>query len=561
NFTGPVSTNQLTVSSGQVYFNGGLTLTGDLSVTNNAFVQVLDITASNITVSAATLYAKTLTVTGDLNLEADAVLTTPNYANGSMYGIYAAVTGAITVAETARIDVVGKGYPANDWSGPDYSAATRESSHGGNRRHKSGRAYGRYERARFAGSAGNAYSYYNVYGQGGGIVEIYAATLQLDGKIQAGGNSGYLRGGAGGSIHIEVDSLSGATTGSIGTNGAGQLNTSSTNSSYSAGAGGRISVYAGDTTTYQGSYSAASGSGDTAGAGTVYVQNPLEAYGHLVVDNANLVAQSGSTPLRTVGRRLITGAYETTPGVWKVEVSGSPWTSSSNAYGWGVDGLTVDLDASEEASPHYRVVSNTTKVLTLHTGDNLLPLVGNELVGVQTFQTLNILNGASLDLGNDRLVILDTANSHISTNAQIIGNSLTEDVIQLAIKEGGKLKSNQAITLTDLVLDYATAPTAYSLIEAPSVHILGDTNLTNARIQLILTAGLQVDGSLGLNGDTIVTTSTLHPLSILVGGAITVAETAQIDAVGKGYPANDWSGPDYSAGTRESSHGGNRRHE
>ncbi|MCP4664923.1 MAG: hypothetical protein GY849_01045, partial [Deltaproteobacteria bacterium] len=202
-----------------------------------------------------------------------------------------------------------------------------------------------------------------------------------------------------------------------------------------------------------------------------------------------------------------------------------------------------------------------TNVLTLHTGDNLLPLVGNELVGVQTLQTLNILNGASLDLGNDRLVILDTANSHIATNAQIVGNSLTEDVIQLAIKDGGKLQSDQPITLTDLTLDYATAPTAYSRIEAPSVHILGDVNLTNARIEWVLTSGLHVDGNLALNGDTVVTTSTLYPLSIVVAGAITVAETARIDVVGKGYPANDWSGPDYSAGTRESSHGGNRRHE
>ncbi|MCP3668907.1 MAG: hypothetical protein GY814_00410, partial [Gammaproteobacteria bacterium] len=330
-------------------------------------------------------------------------------------------------------------------------------------------------------------------------------SLQLDGKIQAGGISGYYRGGAGGAIHIEVDSLSGATTGSIGADGAGHSITNSTNENYTAGAGGRISVYAGDTTAYLGSYSAASGTGDTAGAGTVYIQNPVEAYGHLVVDNANLVAQSGSTPLRTVGRRLITGVYETTPGIWNVEVSGTPWISSSNDYGWGVDGLTVDLDASEEASPHYTVVANTANVLTLYTDDNLLPLVGNELVGVQTFQTLNILNGASLDLGNDRLVILDTVNSYISTNAQIVGSSLTEDVIQLAIKEGGKIKSDQPITLTNLTLDYATAPTVYSLIEAPNVHILGDTNLTNARIQLILTAGLQVDGNLGLNGDTIVT--------------------------------------------------------
>jgi len=82
--------------------------------------------------------------------------------------------------------------------------------------------------------------------------------------------------------------------------------------------------------------------------------------GNLVIDNAGRISPANATPIRRVGRYVITGAYQSGPTTWRIEVGGSPWKATDALYDWGIDGLMVDLDAVETASPHYRVVSNTT---------------------------------------------------------------------------------------------------------------------------------------------------------------------------------------------------------
>ena len=561
---GVVSEQPLTVLGLDLVGSGQSTISApSLTVLNDALIQ-----GDGDPLTVVLDLDQPLEVQGDLTID-NAVLTTRFASTGAreIYPLSLDIAGELIITETGSIDVSGKGYQNNDWSGPDYTQGTRESSHGGNRRHESGRAFGRYERARFAGSAGERYND-DYPGRGGGVVEIFASSVLLDGQINANGQRGYRRGGAGGSIYIEADSLSGLAEASMTVNGGSQRNTSSPSSTYSSGAGGRITLSIGDTSTYSGGYQAASGSGDTAGAGTVYIHNPLEDYGHLLVDNNGRVAQQGSTPLRQVGRHLITGAYQPTPGVWRIEVAGSPWQPSSADFTVGIDGLEVDLDAAEEASPLYRIISNTANVITLGTTDDLLPMVGNELIGVHTFATLQVTGGASLDAGDDRLQFLDLANSQLSANAQVLGDVFNENVILMAIRDGATLVSSSPIQLPDLTIDVIEPAASYARIFAPSVHILGDVSLNNARLELGLSGDLQIDGNFSLSGDTVLTSAIanntsrfVYPLSLTVAGDVDIGLDASINVDGKGYRANDWSGPDYSSGTRESSHGGNRRHE
>jgi hypothetical protein len=99
--------------------------------------------------------------------------------------------------------------------------------------------------------------------------------------------------------------------------------------------------------------------------------------------------------------------YQVSSGVWRIAVSGTPWKPSDVALDWGIDGLDVDLDASETNSPLYRIVSNSANTLTINTSDNLAGAVGRELIGVQTFDRLSVTHGASVDFGGDRVIVLN----------------------------------------------------------------------------------------------------------------------------------------------------------
>nr|WP_246395155.1 PA14 domain-containing protein [Microbulbifer rhizosphaerae] len=599
-FSDKVTVDQLSISSGKVYFDNGLEVAGELTIGGSAYVRSLVINAQNLNlVGDANLETSVVDLPGDLSLQDQSVLTAP-YADASLKAIYPltlSVGGNVSIGELAKVDVSGKGYPSNDYYGPEFKQwGEQASGHGGSRRHRN-TAYGRFERARIAGSAGYLYDG-SSRGYGGGVIELFAAGLELDGQILADGEKGNHRGGAGGSIHIEVDTIVGQGTALVAADGGGQRSVSSGNDRYAAGAGGRISIYTSDHSSYLGTMSAVSGSGDISGAGTIYIQDPLQQFGHLTIDNADRIAQSGSTPLRSVGRHQIVGAYQPTAGVWKVEVAGSPWKDSDNLYGYGVDGLWVDLDASETASTHYQIVSNNKNALEIHTSDDLYSVVGKELVGVQTFATVQLLGGSSLDIGEDRLVVLDTANSQFAANSSLLAGELSQDLIQLAGEGGATVTLRNTPQLSNLVLDnlgestlrFSEKVTIDRLsISSGKVHfdnglevagelsISGDATVQALTIdagQLLINDGQLISESVSLLGDFMlgagaevtvpsanITAKHIYRLQVVADGRMTIAETASIDVAGKGYPNNYYYGPDFASNSgRTSGHGGHRRH-
>ncbi|MES9902564.1 MAG: hypothetical protein ABW168_07760 [Sedimenticola sp.] len=400
-----VSIDVLTIDSSSVQFNKGLSVSGNLSLGSGAKVTALSLTADSIYLSdGAALTTESVTVNTDMTMINGAKVTVPTaIANPKkIHKLDIAVIGTLTVDPSSVIDLDGKGYPSNYWSGPDFSADTRQGCHGGLRGNRSSDcSYGRYDQANFAGSGGYYYTS-DWPGQGGGVASISANALVLDGVIRANGNrSRYNSAGAGGGLNVDVRALSGA--GFLQANGGSTYN----NYNYPAGGGGRISMHLIDGSGFTGTMEASGGSAGTnyvGGAGTVYVKDASQSYGHLKVDNGGKTAKPGSTPIRSVGRHVITSVSEVSDGVWRIEVSGNPWRTMDAANDWGLDGVDVDLDASEDLSPHYTVVSNTVNTLIVVTAEDLMGVLGNELVGVHTFETLNVSGGASAEFGEDRIM-------------------------------------------------------------------------------------------------------------------------------------------------------------
>ena len=328
----------------------------------------------------------------------------------------------------------------------------------------------------------------------------------------------------------------------------------------------------------------------------MYIKETGQAYGHLIVDNAGRTAASGSTPIRSVGRHDIVSAYEATPGTWKVEVAGSPWLATDAALGWGVDGIEVDLDASETSSPQYVIASNTQNTLTIATTDDLSGVVGGELVGVHTFNTLTVTGGADVDFGEDRLVVLDVAGSTIGTNSTLRLGEVDQATLELGGSGGGtlQLRHNPALSGLDLsglgtstlefdepVVVDTLAVSSGSVRFNAGVEVAGALSLGNGAQVTALVLGadsLVIAGGARLTGETISVNTdvdvlsggvltvpgassslaVLHELDLLVGGTLTVDADSVIDLDGKGYPPNHWSGPDFSSNTRTACHGGRR---
>jgi hypothetical protein len=622
-FDDPVNVNALTIGSGNVVFNGAVTvgsgldvaggatvafngtlnINGTLSVSGASTMTVLgetDFPADVLVSGSSTLIATTLFVDGNLTLTSTSKVSVPvaTVSPKRVYGLQLVAGGSVSIDATSRIDVNGRGYPADSWSGPDFTQ-TLYGCHGGIRSNlgSTNCTYGRLERARFAGSAGTQSG--SGPARGGGFVELHASSLVLNGTITANGEKGYhtTGGGAGGGIHVEVGSLSGA--GNFQVRGENYYGGGNENAG-----GGRISVYYDTANSFTGSYAMGSNNnGASSGAGTAFVKRTSAPYGQLVVDNNAHVAAASSTPIRSVGRQLITGVYRVSASQWRIEVGGSPWKASDPALDWGIDGLEVDLDATETASALYRIVSNTANTITINTSDNLAGAVGSTLVGVQTFETVRVTGGADVDLGEDRLVISNLGGSAIGATSTLRVGEVNQATLQIG--GGGTLQVRNNPALSNLTLNgLGTStlvfddPVNVNALTIGSGNVVFNGGLTvpgnlpvsgstaqvtvNGRLMvsgdLLLSSGasvivngeiqgatnaivnaatlvsddLALSGNLQLLGGGVlsvppatVTPKRVYGMQLVVDGTVTIDATSRIDVNGRGYPADSWSGPDF----------------
>ncbi|WP_197484347.1 hypothetical protein, partial [Halioglobus sp. HI00S01] len=74
------------------------------------------------------------------------------------------------------------------------------------------------------------------------------------------------------------------------------------------------------------------------------------------------------------------------------------------------------------------------------------------LVGVHTFQTLRVEAGASVNFGDDRVIVIDPVNSVVDGNARLMGGQFEQSLIEAALVDG-RLEFTGPLSLTDCSLD------------------------------------------------------------------------------------------------------------
>ncbi len=331
-YNGGLATSNITTvvggDYGQVTFSGGakMSISGDIS-----FDQDVTFTGSTLMFSGGitstanlTLDGSTITVGGPVNVANSLTL-----KNGSLltHSATTATTaykldvsaGTITLSDTSKIDVTGRGFLGGQVSGNTayygmtYNPATQGPTTTGGSCAAVGGGYGGpggagssnplygnlqqpHEPGSGGGSAGDP-SYVYVGSNGGGAVKLTANVLNLNGTgtgILANGNNNisYGGGGSGGAIWINVGTLSG--TGTISAKGGTAQN-------LGGGGGGRIAIYYDSNSIPSVNISAAGGksnNGSTSyngGAGTIYLKAANSTRGDVVIDNGGVVTSNVTT--------------------------------------------------------------------------------------------------------------------------------------------------------------------------------------------------------------------------------------------------------------------------
>ncbi|MEO1086650.1 MAG: hypothetical protein AAFY88_20645, partial [Acidobacteriota bacterium] len=224
----------------------------------------------------------------------------------------------VDVQAGGAIDVSAKGYvgggvgiPGGGWTdarghAPEGASGSLEGgTHGGNGRNAdgSGEAFGSVKRPRFAGGgSGEAHRCTNCApyegGAGGGVLEIVAQTLTLDGALRANGGDGEddKKGGAGGTVYVEATNVA----------GIGAIEARGADGEYSAGGGGRVALVTDSLTLDPTTQVQADSFGD-GGSGTIYVRTAASTWGdlHLHGEAPDLGTEIGYTRLPALGEHEI----------------------------------------------------------------------------------------------------------------------------------------------------------------------------------------------------------------------------------------------------------------
>jgi hypothetical protein len=245
---------------------------------------------------------------------------------------------------------------------------------------------------------------------GGGVIELVAGAVELDGEVRADGassNDAGSGGGAGGTVRIEAASLSGS--GLITADG-GWVRACSSTRGVGTGSGGRVSLQVDDLTAFdvaaqaraQGAplYDCSWGVYRCAAAGTVFVQTLASSVGDLrVVRQQPSCANApfyGNTPLPTSGAGVVglVEADAADPADLWIEPQ-----DPAALFDLGVTGMWLRMNGSAD----YRVLDQTgDRRRVLLEGAAGLVAVGDAYQGVYKFDTVTVRGGAVLEF-------LDTA--------------------------------------------------------------------------------------------------------------------------------------------------------
>ncbi|MBI4578786.1 MAG: hypothetical protein HY718_03735, partial [Planctomycetes bacterium] len=164
--------------------------------------QAIEVRGAQLTVSGPHTFAELAVTNGGVVTHPAAEAT----------GLSLTITGNCSVDGASRIDVSGRGFPANQGPGAAPAASFGEAGGGGyggtggsGSRNGPGYTYGSIFQPTELGSGGGSNG-----GAGGGAVRLVVqGTLTVDGSILANGNNGADGGGSGGSIWITTSDWTG----------------------------------------------------------------------------------------------------------------------------------------------------------------------------------------------------------------------------------------------------------------------------------------------------------------------------------------------------------------
>ncbi|MDA8016718.1 MAG: carboxypeptidase regulatory-like domain-containing protein, partial [Thermoanaerobaculia bacterium] len=255
-------------------------------------------------------------------------------------------------------------------------------AHAGDGEGSGDKSYGSAYRPRFGGAGGAAVirqlNSDLKGGDGGGVIDIFADSVQLDGVIRANGQPGYHaeRGGAGGSIHVEAGALAGS--GSLQARGA---------EAEEDGGGGRIALLV-DSLSIDVDQQVFADSVGVGGAGTVFVRRADSTWGDLYVDARADGATVGWTRLSRIEENEVANVEidaENSDDLW-VDIVDSGADPSL-----GVEGMWALIQGAE-----YRVLAEAERGRFLLEGAAGLVQAGAVIEGFYRFDNVFLRNGGRL---------------------------------------------------------------------------------------------------------------------------------------------------------------------
>ncbi len=284
----------------------------DLIVSSSVTISADTTFDSVVVLNGGTLTANgELTIGGKMRIDQGGVVRHSRYPTNSGAGLRLNVADSLIIDGTIYLTGYGlrgangsgstfgsrgEAYDATGTSVVAGSSNDAGASYGGVAQGTSNAPYGVLENPAHFGSGGSGC---NNGGNGGGLATISAAVVLLNGSIQANGTQGGAcaygggaGGGSGGGVRIACGKLTGP--GSIYARGGNGVNQSPT-----AGGGGRIAIFYADISGFDPSHIYARGGTTRSGsAGTIYLKDSAETYGHVIIDNDNVNA-SPTTPFKT----------------------------------------------------------------------------------------------------------------------------------------------------------------------------------------------------------------------------------------------------------------------
>ncbi|HEV7509643.1 MAG TPA: Ig-like domain-containing protein [Thermoanaerobaculia bacterium] len=405
------------------------------------------------------------------------------------------LTGKLTVATGARLDVTGAGYAAGDAGHLDgYAPAgvagstgtAAGGSHGGRGGQTgAGEVYDSLFAPRLPGGGGAAYNSNNLGSAGGGVVRLTAGEVALAGQIVARGGTATCYGGigAGGTVSIVAGVVSGA--GTIDASGGDTCN-----GVLYAGGGGRVSIVAGTLSGFDPLAQAKawgganSNSTSFASPGTVFYKKTGDTYGSLLVDQGAASGPVGTTVPPSIGKGIV-GAVYTEPAN-----ATALWIEPQDAarkFDLGVVGLWVRVNGADYAV----IAQSDDRRRLLLDGAAGAVSVGNAYLGIYKFDTVTVKGRATLQFADGAVI----GSSSAASGSTLTLYDLTPPTVTVTQPAAGTVyTSGQTVQMAATVTDDrgvasvtfrlgdqsfvdTTAPYSWS-VAAPTVTTEGDLPIT-----------------------------------------------------------------------------------